>query len=180
MATGVARLTIPVGDRDHIAGSVHAPITLVEYGDYECPYCARALPILNEVQARLGPRLRFVFRHFPLSEIHPQAEAAAEAAEAAAAEGKFWPMHVRLFEHQRELDPEALIRHAVAVGADGERVRRELTDRVHRTRVREDFLSGVRSGVNGTPTFYIHGIRYEGFWDSPERLMEALTEASSE
>lgn len=180
MATGISRLVLPVGDRDHIAGSVDAPITLVEYGDYECPYCGRAFHILREVQARLGPRLRLVFRHFPMSEVHPHAEAAAEAAEAASAQGKFWAMHERLFTHQRELDADDLIRHAAEVGIDTERMSRELADRIHQPRVREDFATGVRSGVNGTPTFFIHGIRYDGFWDSAERLVEALTEASTE
>jgi protein-disulfide isomerase len=178
VAIGRTQLAPSISDRDHVVGLARAPVTLLEYGDYECPYCGRAFPILQEVQARLGEGLRFGFRHFPLGEMHPHAEAAAEAAEAAAAQGKFWPMHERLFSHQRELDGEALLRHAAAVGADPERVGRELAARVYEPRVRQDFMSGVRSGVNGTPTFFINGVRYDGLWDAPERLVEALLEAS--
>jgi protein-disulfide isomerase len=169
-----ARLAPLIRDQDHTIGSPDAPVTLVEYGDYQCPYCGRAFPILKEVQARLGSRLRFAFRHFPLSEMHPNAEAAAEAAEAAAAQDRFWPMHERLFLHQHELDDDGLLRHAAAVGADPERVAREVASRVHEARVREDVTSGARSGVNGTPTFFINGVRYDGLWDAPERLIEAL------
>src|SRR6266850_2481085 len=106
---GGPTLVLPVGDRDHAQGSVNAPVTLVEYGDYECPYCGRAYPIVKAIQEKLGERLRFVFRNFPLSEMHPNAENAAEAAEAAADQGKFWEMHDAIFEHQRALEPPHLV-----------------------------------------------------------------------
>jgi protein-disulfide isomerase len=177
MAIDRARLNSRIRDQDHTAGPADAPVTLVEYGDYECPYCGRAFPILKEVQARLEGRLRFVYRHFPLREMHPHAEAAAEAAEAAAAQASFWLMHERLYLHQRELDGAGLLRHAAAIGADPERVERELSAHVYEPRVRQDVSSGARSGVNGTPTFFINGVRYDGLWDAPERLIDALLEA---
>ena len=168
MATGddSARLVLPVGERDHAEGPANAPVTLVEYGDYECPHCGRAYPIVKEVQRRLGKQLRFVFRNFPLANIHPHAEHAAEAAEAAASQGHFWEMHDALFEHQQALDDRHLATYASAIGLDRSRFERELGSHVHAQRVREDFLSGVRSGVNGTPTFFINGVRYEESWDA--------------
>jgi len=169
----IARLSIPVSDRDHSIGPEDAPVTLVEYGDYECPYCGRAFPIVQEVRRRLGDQLRFVFRNFPLAEIHPHAEHAAELAEAAAVRGRFWPMHDWLFMHQRRLGDSALLEGAAEVGLDVEGVRRELEDGTHRARVREDFSSGVRSGVNGTPTFYINGIRHDGDYEV-ETLVAAI------
>jgi len=173
------RLTLPVSARDHAEGPEHAPVTLVEYGDYECPYCGRAYPIVKQIQEQLGSRLRFVFRNFPLTELHPHAQHAAEAAEAAAAQGRFHEMHDAIFEHQRALGDEQLVEYAVALGLDPARFERELSDHVHAPRVREDFLSGVRSGVNGTPTFFINGFRHDAPWDF-ETLMEALEEASIE
>lgn len=158
----VARLTEPVTERDHRAGRSDAPVTLLEYGDYECPYCGQAFPIVQEVRRRLGARLQFVFRNFPLGQSHPHAEHAAEVAEAAAAQGQFWPMHDRLFQRQFALDDEALIERARELQLDVERVRRELADGTHRARVQEDVSSGIRSGVNGTPTFYINGVRHDG------------------
>jgi protein-disulfide isomerase len=161
---GSAHLTVPVGARDHVQGSPDAPVTLVEYGDYECPYCGEAYPIVKALQQQVGDRLRFVFRNFPLTNAHPHAEHAAEAAEAAGAQGeeKFWAMHDHLYEHQRTLDDAHLERHAAAVGLDVERFDREMEEGRYRERVREDFLSGVRSGVNGTPTFFINGRRHDG------------------
>jgi protein-disulfide isomerase len=173
-----AHLTQPVGERDHIQGPPTAPVTLVEYGDYECPYCGAAYPIVKEVKRRLGDRLRFVFRNFPLGNMHPHAEHAAEAAEAAAAQGKFWEMHDELYEHQRALDDEHLEGYAGAVGLDVERFDREMEDQLYAGRVREDFMSGVRSGVNGTPTFFINGVRHEGPWDE-ESLVAALMAAAA-
>lgn len=169
-----AALTLPVGDRDHIQGAAKAPLTLVEYGDYECPHCGRAYPIVQEVQRRLGKQLRLVFRNFPLSNLHPHAAHAAEAAEAAAAQGKFWEMHDTLFEHQRELTDAALVRHAEALGLDVARFEADLAGHKYAHRVREDFQSGIRSGVNGTPTFFINGERYEDSWDA-DTLTETLT-----
>lgn len=157
-------LILPVGDRDHVQGPANAPVTLVEYGDYQCPYCGQAYPIVKAVQKAMGARLRFVFRNFPLSELHPNAENAAEAAEAAGEQGKFWEMHDTLFEHQKALRPSDLAAYAADLGLDSDRLAGELKSHAHADRVREDFLSGVRSGVNGTPTFYINGKRYDGSW----------------
>jgi protein-disulfide isomerase len=167
---GTARLTLPVGPRDHRQGPETAPVTLVEYGDYECPHCGAAHPIVKEIKRRLGKRLCFVFRHFPLTQVHPHAEHAAEAAEAAGAQGKFWQMHDSLFEHQEALDDVHLVLYAVALQLDEDRFVRELAEHVYAPRVREDFLSGVRSGVNGTPTFYINGVRHDASYDLPTLL----------
>ncbi len=160
-----AKLTLPVGERDHVLGPEDAPVTLVEYGDYECPYCRQVVPIVRDLQERFGDRLRYVFRHFPLSTAHPYAQLAAEAAEAAGAQGRFWEMHHMLFEHQGTLERSNLFRFAEEIGLDTERFERELDGHVHAGRVREDFLSGVRSGANGTPTFFLNGARYDGPWD---------------
>jgi protein-disulfide isomerase len=173
----VTRLTEPVGDPDHSIGPPDALLTLLEYGDYECPYCGRAFPIVKDVRRRLGDRMRFVFRNFPLTQIHPHAEHAAEVAEAAAAQGQFWPMHDWLFRHQVTLDDEVLLAGARTLGLDVERIGRELADGTHRARVRADFTSGIKSGVNGTPTFYINGVRHEGDYDA-ETLVAALEAAS--
>jgi protein-disulfide isomerase len=172
-----SRLVVPVGARDHIEGPDSAPATLVEYGDYQCPYCGAAYPIIKRVQQRLGDRLRFVFRNFPLSEIHPFAEGAAEAAEAAGAQGKFWEMHDRLFEHQRALDHAHLVDYARQFGLDVARFERDLAEHAFAGRVHEDFLSGARSGVNGTPTFYINGRRYDESYDY-DTLLAALERTS--
>ena len=168
-------LTLPVGARDHIQGTDDATITLVEYGDYECPHCGRAYPIVKAVQRHFGPKLRFVFRNFPLNEAHPHAEAAAETAEAAAAQGRFWEMHDLLFENQRALAFDDLVVYATNAGLDVTRYVGELKERVHLPRVKEDFTSGVRSGVNGTPTFFINGARFDGNWDAAG-LIAAITD----
>lgn len=168
-----AELTLPVNeDRDHTQGSAGAPVTLVEYGDYECPFCGAAYPIVKQLQARAGERLRFVFRNFPITTSHPHAEQAAEAAEAADAQGRFWEMHDQLYEHQQHLETEDLVGYASDLGLDVERFADELTRHIYAARVRDDFMSGVRSGVNGTPTFYLNGARYD---DSYE--LEALSAA---
>jgi protein-disulfide isomerase len=159
-------LALPVSeDRDHIRGPAAAPVTLVEYGDFECPFCGRAHYVLNELLAQYPEQVRLVFRHFPLAQAHPHAQRAAEASEAAAAQGQFWEMHDMLFENQDALDDESLLEYAAALGLDLDRFRQELVMRVHAPRVREDFLSGVRSGVNGTPSFFINGRRHDGPWD---------------
>jgi protein-disulfide isomerase len=160
-----ATLTIPVGTRDHVTGPERAPITLVEYGDFQCPYCKEAYPIVKELREQLDTRLRFAFRNFPLTRIHPNAEHAAEAAEAAAAQGAFWQMHDRLFERQFALEDENLVEYATELGLDADRLAGELAAGTHRDRVRDDFMSGVRSGVNGTPTFFINGARHDGGYD---------------
>ncbi len=169
-----ARLTSPVDEaRDHVQGSASAPVTLVEYGDYECPYCGQAYPILKDVQARMGEGLRFVFRNFPISTSHPHAERAAEAAEAAAAQGRFWEMHDLLYERQRHLTDDDLHAYAQELGLDVARFDEELAGHVHTDRVHEDFMSGVRSGVNGTPTFYINGVRHDDSFEE-QVLLDAL------
>jgi protein-disulfide isomerase len=161
----MSKLTLPVGPRDHVQGGEHATITLVEYGDYECPHCGRAYPIVQAVQKHFGKKLRFVFRNFPLNESHPHAEIAAETAEAAAAQGKFWEMHDMLFENQGALEPDDLVVYATNIGLDVTQYVTELKGRAHLPRVKEDFSSGARSGVNGTPTFFINGTRFDGNWD---------------
>jgi protein-disulfide isomerase len=164
--TEITTMNLPVdSNRDHIQGPEAASITLVEYGDYECPYCGQAYPIIKKIQESLGDQLRFVFRNFPLTQFHPHAQNAAEASEAAGAQGKFWEMHDYLYEHQQALDDRQLEQHASKLGLDVSRFRREVPGHVHADKVREDFLSGVYSGVNGTPTFYINGVRYDDSWD---------------
>ena len=166
-------LTLPNAGRDHIHGPIDAPIALVEYGDYECPYCGEAYPIVKAIQEQLGERLCFVFRNFPLSNMHPYAEHAAEAAEAAGAQGKFWEMHDLLFENQDALHDEALAQYAESLGLDAGRLLGEVLNGTHSARVREDFRSGARGGVNGTPTFFINGVRYAGAFDA-DTLITAL------
>ena len=172
-------LVPPVDEsRDHIQGAMSAPVTLVEYGDYQCPYCGMAYPIVQALQRALGDQLRFVFRNFPLTDSHPNAEHAAEVAESAGAQGKFWEMHDMLYESQEQLEDPALIDYAEQLGLDRERVERELDEGTWAARVREDFRSGVRSGVNGTPTFFVNGVRYDEGWNEPERFLRALRAAA--
>lgn len=151
-----------VGERDHMLGDVGAPITLVEYGDYECPSCLNAVPIVRAVRETLGERVRFVFRHFPLSSIHPHASMAAEAAEAAGDQHKFWVMHEALFEHQKELDSIDLGHLALTLGMEIYKFEASRAMARHRDHVKADYDSGVRSGVKGTPTFFINGRKYVG------------------
>lgn len=166
----MSKLTPPVGPGDHILGDPEAPVTLVEFGDYECPYCGRAHLVLNEVLPQVSTDVRFVFRHFPLVQLHPHALAAAEAAEAAGAQGKFWPMHVTLYENQDALEPADLLGYAEALELDTARFAGELSAHTHLDKVEADFRSGERSGVRGTPTFFINGVRHEGGWDAPTLL----------
>jgi protein-disulfide isomerase len=156
------RLAIPVRARDHILGSTTAPVKFVEYGDYQCPHCGAAHPLVKTLQQRLANVMGFIFRHFPLNTVHPHAQQAAEAAEAAGAQGQFWEMHDMLFENQLALDVDHLGQYALEVGLDLSQFSMELAMHTHADRVREDFMGGVRSGVNGTPTFFINGIRYDG------------------
>ena len=173
-------LTPHVSDSDHATGPDDAPVTLVEYGDYECPYCGMAYPIVNRAQQDLGNRLRFVFRNFPLAESHPHARLAAQAAEAAAAQGKFWEMHDMLFEHQDALEPEDLIGYAKSLGVDVAKFAHDLEAGTYAKRVRDDFRNGVRSGVNGTPTFFVNGSRYEGSWANEKAFINTLREAAQQ
>src|SRR6266850_4995364 len=163
-----AQLALPVSDRrDHIRGNPTGRATLVEYGDFECPYCGRAHPIVKELMRRMGEDIRFVFRHFPMTQIHPQAELAAEAAEAAAAQGKFWEMHDALYEHQDEFGPDLVATLAKRLRLDTSRFEDDLVSGRFRDHVNRDFMGGVRSGVNGTPTFFVDGMRYDGILDEP-------------
>ena len=173
-----ARLTLPVGPRDHLDGNEGAPVTLLEYGDYECPYCGMAHPIVKQIRREMGNRMRFGFRHFPLTRVHPHAQMAAEAAEAAGAQNRFWAMHDMLYQNQQALAPADLLRYAAALYLDVPRFRQDLASHRYLERVREDFTSGVYSGVNGTPTFFINEWRYDGSWDRAS-LLAALREVAA-
>jgi protein-disulfide isomerase len=157
-----ARLALPVGEHDHVQGQASAPVTLLEYGDYECPYCGAAVAIVQELQRVLPDQLRFVFRHFPLEKLHPHALRAAEAAEAAGSQGKFFEMHATLFDHQTALEDADLLRYAAELDLDAARFAADLAAHTQARRVREDFRGGVRSAVRGTPTFYLDELRYDG------------------
>jgi protein-disulfide isomerase len=171
----MSALTPPVSSRDHIHGPTRPRLTLVEYGDFECPHCGHAHPVVKEIQRRLPRDLRFVYRHFPMTKTHPHAERAAEMAEAAAQHGKFWSMHDTLFEHQDALDDESLVSYAAALNIDPQWARAALSDGRFQRRVRDDFSSGVRSGVNGTPTFFVNGARFDG---GAEELLATLMQAT--
>lgn len=173
----MATLIRPVDPDDHAAGPCDAPVTLVEYGDFECPYCRMAEAIVKAARYELGDQLRFVYRHFPLAEIHPHARLAAQAAEAAGAQGRFWEMRSMLLEHQRSLGMDDLIQYAHWLELDTERFTCELRAQIHARRVTDDFRDGVRSGVNGTPTFFVNGQRYDGSWAEPETFIQALRDA---
>lgn len=172
-------LSFPVSDqRDHLLGPRIAPVTLLEYGDYECPHCQQAQFVLQHLLTTIGDQFRLGFRNFPLTQIHPHAQRAAEAAEAAGTQGRFWEMHDLLFERQDALEDEDLVVYAAELGLDVERFQLELVGGDYLGRVREDFLSGVRSGVNGTPTFFINGHRHDGPWDV-ETLAAAIIQESN-
>lgn len=175
--SGEGILTSPVTVRDHIQGLSNAPLTLVEYGDFECPACGEAYPIVKALQKALQGQLCFVFRHFPLTNIHPCAEHAAEASEASGEQGHFWEMHDVLYENQEALEDEDLAQYVAALGLDARRVIQEILEEVYAPRIREDFMSGARSGVNGTPTFFMNGFRYDGPWDV-ETMLAALEEVA--
>ena len=169
----MSKLSVPVSDKDHRQGDPDAPCTLVEYGDYQCPSCGHAYPIVKRVQKHFGKRLSFVFRNFPLSEMHPYAEPAAETAEFAGAHHKFWEMHDLLYENQDRLDDALLFQLAQQLQLDPEKLRQALASKEFEPRVRTDFRGGVRSGVNGTPTFFINGQRHDGAYDYAS-LVEAI------
>lgn len=172
----MSKLQVAVSREDHIQGVPGAEITLVEYGDFECPDCGMAYPMVKKLQKQFGKRMRFVYRNFPLVEIHPMAEPAAEAAEFAAAEGKFWEMHDAIFEHQTRLSLSMLTRQAEALGLDGEAAREAIEDERFEERIAADAAGGAKAGVHGTPTFFINGERYEGEWEFSE--MVAAIEAA--
>ncbi|HEX4796097.1 MAG TPA: thioredoxin domain-containing protein [Humisphaera sp.] len=172
-----AKLKIPVTSADHVAGDPQAPIVLVEYGDYECPHCGHAYPIVKRVQKHFGKRLCFVFRNFPLNEVHPNAESAAEAAEFAATQGRFWEMHDAIFENQAALSVPFLLELGESLGLPSNALSRALEGEEFMPRVKEDFMGGVRSGVNGTPTFFINDERLDGSFEF-EDLIAAIESGS--
>jgi protein-disulfide isomerase len=158
-------LAVPVTKNDHIRGPFNAPVTLLEYGDYECPYCGMAFPIVQRVLQHFGPRLRFVFRHFPLAQVHPDAEPAAEAAEFAGAHKRFWEMHDGIYMNQENLGLPLLLTLAERLGLSKEQCARAIANQEYADKIQQDFLGGVRSGVNGTPTFFINNRRHDGTFD---------------
>ena len=171
----------PVSEHDHAAGPADAPLTLVEYGDYQCPHCAAADPAVRAVQKAFGKELRFVFRNFPLAEMHPAAEPAAEFAEGAAVQGKFWEAHDAIFAWSRRhgppsLGPEAFASIAVTLKLEAEKLEAEVSSHRYLERIKNDFNSGIRSGVNGTPSFFINGVRFDGA-PTVEDLTDALRAA---
>jgi protein-disulfide isomerase len=161
----MTQLKPAVNSNDHIQGKNTAPLELVEYGDYQCPHCGHAYPIIKKLQQSLGANLKFVFRNFPLSEIHPDAFNAAVAAEAAGLQQKFWEMHDIIFENQQELGLESLFLYAKTIGLNIERFKNDIQKNTLTSKVEQDFESGVRSGVNGTPSFFINGKKYNGDWE---------------
>jgi len=169
-------LSVAVSKSDHMQGPEDAPVTLVEYGDYQCPFCADMRPVIRSIAKIMGPQLRLVFRHMPMLEMHPYAQHAAEAAEAAAAQGKFWEMHDAIFLRQSELGSDLLHQLALRLKLDMERFSAELEARRYRPRVKRDFMGGMRSGVAGTPTFFVNGKRYEGALEQAA-LMSAIGRA---
>jgi len=174
-----SHLKPPVGPDDHVEGMADASVTLVEYGDYQCPYCGEAYPVVKLLQKKLGARLRFAFRNFPLAEAHPFATGAAQMAEAAALQGKFWQMHDMLYEHQDALEPDRLLGYATRLRLDMAKLEQALDSAAVAGRVRSDFMSGVRSGVNGTPSFFINGVRFDGNWADADEFFEALEAAAN-
>ncbi|MGA8029914.1 MAG: DsbA family protein [Bryobacteraceae bacterium] len=174
----LSRLLLPIQPEDHVQGAPDARYTLVEYGDYECPDCGRLFVTIRELRDQLGDELRLVFRHYPRSGIHPHAQRAAEAAEAAGAQGLFWDMHDLLFANQNALDVKSLYKYADRLSLDSRRFRDELKHRTYEDRVREDFRRGVTNGVYGTPGLFINGVRYDGALDS-ESLSNQLQRTKS-
>jgi protein-disulfide isomerase len=169
----MSTITQPISAHDHAEGPADAPLVLVEYGDYQCPYCGAAYPVIKRLQRKLGKKLRFVFRNFPLTQAHPYALIAAEAAEAAALQGKFWEMHDLIFEQQTLLEPEIIPSWAERIGLNLDKFENDIKQDVVEKRIKEDRQSGIRSGVNGTPTFFINGTRYDGAPDY-DSLLAAL------
>ena len=171
------KLTLPVSERDHIQGPNTAPVTLVEYGDYECPYCAQAYLVIKEVQERMGTKLRFVFRNFPVTSARPRAYRVALVAEAAAAQNRFWDMYDYLFKHGQAKTDENLRKSAAGLGLNMDRFDRDFNEQTHKVHLDEDIESGKSSGVKNTPTFFINGDRYVREWDL-DSLLSALDEES--
>jgi protein-disulfide isomerase len=174
----MSRLAMPLDPRrDHVRGDADAPVELVEYADFECPYCGLAHPIVQELERRMGQLFTFAFRHFPLAQVHPHARTAACAAEAAGAQGRFWEMHDILFDNQQHLTDRDLLAYAQALDLDIRRFVADMGSAEVAQKVRDDFMSGVRSGVNGTPTFFINGQRHDGSYQL-EALAVAISRAA--
>lgn len=169
----MATLKVPVTSEDHMEGSEKSSITLVEYGDYECPHCGTAYPIVKQVQTHFGKQLRFVFRNFPLTEVHPNAEVAAETAEFAAVHDRFWEMHDLLYENQQQFSLPLFLKIAESLELPQDELSEALENQTYAPKIRKDFLGGVRSGVNGTPTFFINGERHNGSFEF-EDLVAAI------
>jgi len=169
----MATLKVPVTPEDHIQGKTNAPITLVKYGDYQCPYCKMADMVVKKLQGHFGDQLKFVFRNFPLNEIHPYAEVAAEAAEFASAYGLFWEMHDLIYENQESLSRSFLLELGASLNLSKKELANAFVNTIYEHRVKKDFIGGVRSGVNGTPTFFINNLRYNGPFDF-ENLANAI------
>lgn len=164
------QLLFPITKNDHVFGDPNAPIELIEYGDYECPYCGLAYPIIKDIQHRLDSDLLFVFRNFPLTRVHPHAFPAAVASEAAALQDKFWEMHDSIYEHQKTLDEETVLLFARRIGLDIPRFLNDIQKNELAEKVEADFESGIRNGVNRTPTFFVNDIKYEGEWTDGQLL----------
>jgi formate-nitrite transporter family protein len=174
----VSQLTPPISAEDHIDGPDRAELELVMYGDFQCPYCTAAFPIVHRIRDQLVGRLIFAFRHFPLRRIHPDAEGAAQAAEAAAAQGAFWQMHDRMYESRGALGREDLIHYATELGLDADRFTTELDSGIHAPRVQRDVDSGLASGVTGTPAFFVGGRQHPGSFDA--QSLTAALEATAQ
>lgn len=170
----MAKLKVPVNDNDHITGNKNARVELVEYGDYQCPHCGSAHPKVKRIIEKMGNDIKFIFRNFPLATLHPQAKQAAQAAESAGAQGKFWEMHDLLFENQKNLQNSDLESYAEQLGIDVEEFKNDMDNQAYLRKVESDFESGVRSGVNSTPTFYINGERFDGELNE-ESIQEILS-----
>ncbi len=173
----MAKLNTPVGPRDHVIGKTTAPVTLVEYGDYECPHCGHAYPLIKKLLKQFNNQLLFVFRNFPMQQSHPDAMAAAEAAEAAGLQNRFWEMHDLLYEHQDELDGNNLQYFAETLDLNIEKFENDCNSSAVASKIESDFESGVRSGVNGTPTFFINDARLDTYDATYESLADAVMQA---
>jgi protein-disulfide isomerase len=170
----MTHLKVPITTEDHIKGNERALITLVEYGDFQCPSCGRAYLIVKRIQNQFGDQLRFVFRNFPLTKMHPLAEMSAETAEFASDHGKFWEMHDLLYENQESFSPSFFLELVEALRLPVEELQEALQNKSYETKVKNDFIGGVRSGVNGTPTFFIDNERYNGSFEDLETVIQAL------
>lgn len=175
----VSRLRMPVDAEDHVRGPADAPVTLVEYADFQCPHCAAAYEVVGEVLRQRAGLVRHVFRHFPVTNIHPYAELAAETAEAAGARDRFWAMHDWIFEHQEQLDPVHLSLGVEELGLPADEVSDEVNTHARLDRIRRDFVAGIRSGVNGAPTFFVNGDRHGGSYTLAE-LLAAIDQAAAQ